>query len=315
MNDLAISAGIFAMSLFVLMKASDYFMNSAESVGKKLGMPALVIGVLIVSVASSLPEMLVSIIAVQAGNSEIVIGNVIGSNITNILLVLGATAIAAKGIKSHATISFIHLILVMGTILLAITIIDGEFDLIESVLFVLILIGYTIITLKREKKHRHKEVEANVKSIHDPTIFTYLILAGSSAAIYFSAEFAIESIVNISQILGIATDILAVSAVALGTSLPELVISVSAALKGKLEIAVGNVIGSNIFNIFAVMGIAGLFGNLEISQSAISFSLPVMILSTLIYFVFIQGKRITPKEGSVMVLLYCLFILKLYNVY
>lgn len=142
---------------------------------------------------------------------------------------------------------------------------------------------------------------------------TLTILIVSAFFIYLGAEYTIESVIKLSKILNIGKEIIAISAVALGTSLPELMVTVSAARKGKPEIAVGNVLGSNIFNALAVMGMPAFFGTLIIPHSILTFGLPMMLVATLLYFFMTQDKEITKWEGWMLIIFYVFFIGKVFN--
>ena len=135
-----------------------------------------------------------------------------------------------------------------------------------------------------------------------------MLLLLSSVFIYFSAKYTIDSVIQISSVLNIAPEIIAMGAIALGTSLPELMVCSVAAKKGKSELAIGNVLGSNIFNSFVVIGIPGMIGSLVITGVILSFAIPMMVMSTLIYFFVVQDKEITKWEGMILVLLYVFFI-------
>lgn len=307
---------IFMGSLFVLIKASDYFTESAEKVGIYLGLPAFIVGVTIVSIGTSLPELTSSIFAVLGNSSEIVVGNVVGSNITNIFLVLGAVAILSrKTIKVSFELIHVDLPLLVGSaFLLTVTIYDGVFTLPEALLCLAGLLIYLLYTLSVEKTHEDIEIkkEGRKRKLSWKTIF---ILVVSVFFIYFGARYTIESVIKLSEILDIGKEIIAVSAVALGTSLPELTVSATATRKGKPEIAVGNVLGSNIFNTFAVMGIPALFGTLIIPHSILIFSLPMMLIATLLYFFITQEREITKWEGWLLLIFYVFFIGTLFNLF
>ena len=310
---------IFIISLFVLVKASDYFTDSAEKIGLYFGLPAFIIGVTIVAIGTSLPELVSSIFAVLENSSEIVIGNVIGSNITNILLVLGIAAIAGKKIKIAHEIIHIDLPWIIGSaFLLGIMIWDGVFTLAEALLCILAFIFYLIYATTTQQKHEDAEIKKETKDElkkEKPKIKTFFIFIISAFFIYVGAKYTIESVIKLSEILNIGKEIIAISAVALGTSLPELMVSVSAARKGKPEIAVGNVLGSNIFNALGVMGIPALIGTLTIPHSILVFGLPMMLISTLLYFFITQDKEVTRWEGALLVIFYIFFIGKLFNLF
>jgi len=326
MTDLFLWIGVFVISLAVLVKSSDYFTGSAEKIGLWLGIPTFFIGVSIVAIGTSLPELISSIIAVLDNSSEIVIGNVLGSNIANIFLILGAAGIIAKKqLELSRNLLHVDLPFLVGTsFLLAITIWDGIFTMFEGIFLLVVLLIYSIYLVKsREKPEKEVRkqlrgikgelVNHNVEEKKKISLIVWIILLASVIGVYLGAKFTVESVINLAKILNIRTEVIAASAVALGTSLPELAVTISATRRNKPEIAVGNILGSNIFNILAVMGISSLFGVLTIPKSMIVFSLPIMIIATLMFFFITQNKEITRWEGGMLLAFYVLFIVKLFN--
>ena len=320
MLDILIWTIIFIASIYVLIKASDYFTDSEEKIGLFLKIPAFIVGVTIVAVGTSLPELISSIFAVLNNASEIVVGNVIGSNIANIFLVLGVAAILGKKLKVHYGLIHVDLPILFGaTMLFTIAIWDGHFSLIEALLSLALLIVYVMYTITTQKTD--KEIKKELKKRNnfkkpktlDKKVWLTLIL--SSIFIFLGAKYTIDSVIQLSKILNIATEIIAISAVALGTSLPELFVSFTAAKKGNPEMAIGNILGSNIFNTLAVMGIPALIGKLIIPASILTFALPVMIIATLTYYFTTQDREVTKWEGWMLLILYILFIGKLFNLF
>lgn len=309
---------VFIISVIVLIKGSDYFLDSAERIGLHFKVSPFIIGVSILAIGTSLPELITSIFAVLHNSSEIVIGNVIGSNIANFFLVLGVAAIIGKKLKiSHKIINVDLPLLVGSAAFLAITILDGVFTIYEAILAIAFLTIYIFSTIKLEKEDIKvkKEVEKQIKEHKKLGKKVWGILALSALLIYLGARYTIESVINISDMLNIGKEIIAISAVALGTSLPELFVSIKAAKKGKADMAIGNLLGSNIFNTLAVMGIPALIGKLIIPTSMITFGLPIMLLATLIYFFTIQDQEVTRWEGWMLIIFYILFIGKLFNLF
>jgi len=202
-------------------------------------------------------------------------------------------------------------LLIGSAFLLGATIWDGVFTLPDALLCIAGYIVYLLYTLNAQKEN--KEVE--IKKEKELTWKTLIILVISAFFIYLGAEYTIKSIIKLSQILNIGKEVIAISALALGTSLPELMVSISAARKGKSELAVGNVLGSNIFNTLAVMGIPALFGTLAIPHSILAFGLPIMLIATLLYFFATQDKEITKWEGWMFIIFYIFFIGKLFNLF
>lgn len=310
---------IFVLSLAVLVKASDYFTDYAEKVGLALGIPAFLTGVTIVAIGTSLPELISSVFAVLAGSTEFVVGNVIGSNIANIFLVLGIAAIIGRKLKISYELIHVDLpLLVASAFLFTIAIWDGVFSLFEAILFLIAFAIYMLYTIRIHKKGREniikKELRGEIKREKiGLKIWTVLII--SAAFIFLGAKFTVDSVIQIAQILNIGAEVIAVTAVALGTSLPEVFVSFSAARKGKSGIAVGNILGSNIFNTLAVMGFSGLIAPLIIPTNLLLFALPVMIMATLLYYFITQDKEITLWEGWFAVVIYVLFIAKIFNLF
>ena len=294
-----------------LIKSSDFFTDAAEKIGIFLGMPAFLVGVTIVSIGTSLPELASSVIAVIYKSTEIVAGNVIGSNITNILLVLGISAIIGKKLKITWELVHVDLPLLVGSaFLIYLMALDGAFTFFEGIILILGYSVYLNYVVSMQKKHNKKKKKIKQKLGWK----TPLMLIISCVFIYIGARYTIESVIELSKLLDIGTEIMALTAIAIGTSLPELTVSIMAAKKGKPELAIGNVLGSNIFNSFAVIGVPALFGTLIVPQNLISFAFPVMIAATLLYFFITQYKEVVKWEGWLLVLIYIFFIGKILGI-
>ena len=316
---------ILIVSLFVLVKAAGAFTDSAEELGLYLKMPAFLVGVTIVAIGTSLPEIVSSVIAVLQGTTEFVAANVIGSNIANIFLILGVAAVIGKKLKVEYNLIHVDLPLLVGSaFVFLITVYDGVFTIFEAAICLLGMLLYMLYVIntqhQRQSKETSKELEKELKKELKEERRKFdnrdiLILVGSALFIYVGARFTVDAVIHLSELLSIGSEIIAISAVALGTSLPELAVSVKAAMKGQPEIAVGNVLGSNIFNVFGVMGISGLFGTLVVPHNLLVFGLPVMIIATLLYFFTTQDKEITHWEGWIFLVFYVLFIAKLFALF
>lgn len=294
---------LFVVSLAVLLKASDWFVDSAEAIGLSLGISPLIIGVTIVAFGTSLPELASSIAAVVADDSKIVIGNVVGSNITNIALVLGLTAIYAKQINLEYNIWHIDMPYLWGSaFMLWLAIRDGHFSFAESLMFLAGIVLFLAYSFQGDGQSDQEKIKASPKN------YALLILGG--VLVWLGAGFTIDAISKISLMFGVPSDVIAVTAVALGTSLPEVIVSLNAAKKGKTSIAVGNVLGSNIFNTYVVMAIPSFFGNLEISDHVITVLLPIMIIMTILFGIVSNNKKITRWEGVMLLLFYVFFLIE-----
>lgn len=298
--------GMFVVSLAVLLKAADYFIDAAEEIGLSLGISPFIIGVTIVAFGTSLPELATSLVSVFEGQSEIVVGNVVGSNITNIALVLGLVAVIVKNITVPKTLWNIDLPFLIGSaFFLWFTTRDQHFSIPEAILFLVGIVIFLVYSLKSDDDNEDDfRKKASVK--------TYITLILAGVGVWLGAEYTIKAIKFLSNEMGIDPDVIALSAVALGTSLPEVIVSLNAARKGKTSIAVGNVLGSNIFNTYAVMSIPSFFGDLVIPASVISFSMPMMIVMTLLFAFMTISRNITRWEGLVLLMFYAFYLIELF---
>ena len=302
---------VFVASILALVKAAQLFTGAAERVYCHFGMPSFIVGVTIVALGTSLPELLSSIYAVSAGSSEIVIGNVLGSNISNVFLVLGISAILAGRMETVYNLVHVDLPFLAGSAaLLAVTTWDGRFTLPEAFLCLAALVVYMLYAVATASEEGDADDDEPARTLDRNTI---LILLGSVVLLYFGARYTVESLINISSLANIGTEIIAASAVAFGTSLPELAVSVTASRQGNKSMVIGNVLGSNIFNALGVMAIPRLFGPLALPTDMLDFALPMMVLATLLYLLITQDKQITKWEGWLLILFYVLFIGKLFS--
>lgn len=306
-TDLLLYLGMFLGSLILLLKSSDWFVESAEKIGLSFGISPFIVGVTIVAFGTSLPELAASIASVFAGDSEIVIGSVVGSNIANILLILGITAVIAKEIRLDFNIIDVDIPFMVGTALyLWFACWDLKITWFETIIFLAFLILFLINSF-----NRNEESDDSERPETDWKTYGMMVLGG--VLIYLSANYTIQAIQKIAEIGGISPNIIALTLVSFGTSLPEVAVSVAAARKGKTSIAVGNVMGSNIFNIVAVMGISRLFGDLTIPANVLDFSLPFMFTVTLFYTLLGIGRNISRWEGIMLLLFYIYFVGQIYE--
>ena len=300
--------GLLIVSLTVVLKAADWFIDSAEEIGLSLGISPFIIGVTIVAFGTSLPELATSVAGVLRGESNIVVANVVGSNITNIALVLGLVAVMAKKIKLHEGLWNVDMPYLLGsTFLMWFIIRDQKVTIFEAILFLIGLVIFLVYSLKSDDTEESEEYrpKASWKS--------YVLLAVGGVLVWLGADYTILAITELSKLLNINSEVIALSLVALGTSLPEVVVSLNAARKGKTSIAIGNVLGSNIFNTYAVMSIPRFFGNLEIPQGILAFSAPVMLVMTILFAVMTLSRTISRWEGLLLILFYLFFMVELYQ--
>ena len=301
MSELFTYSFVLILALGVLLKASDWFVEGAENIGRGLGISPFVIGVTIVAFGTSLPELATSIAAVVSGNSSVVIGNVVGSNVTNILVVLGLTSVFGKTIKFGHNIMDIDMpLLFISAVLLYFFIQDLKLSPLEIALLMIAMVSFLIGSLKGESQ------EVILKT--PLRVLDFVKVIGGGILVWLSADYTIQAIEVISFGLGVAPDIIALTAVAMGTSLPEIVVSISAIKRGQAGIAVGNVLGSNIFNTYLVMSIPALFGELEIPSSFEEIFVPIMVGVTAIFGFIAHSGRISRWEGIALIIFYIFFL-------
>lgn len=303
---------LLVVGFVLLVKGADAFVDGCSNVAKALGIPSLIIGLTIVAFGTSAPELAVSLIASFKGNSAISVGNVVGSNICNMLLVLGATSLFATlhCKKKIVTRDFVYLFLsyVALFIISVGTYIEngkvGTINRVNGLLLVCFLGIYMYSLLSDAKSDRRKEKTSKEKVTFKEILFIIIGLI----AIVGGGELVVNSATAIAKIIGISDSVIALTVVAVGTSLPELVTSVVAAKKGEDDIAIGNVIGSNIFNILMILGFSSIVNPLTISYNSL-IDMIVMVISGILVYVFaIKDQKITKPRGIVMLILYFSYV-------
>ena len=298
----------FIIGVLFLWKGSDILVDGTSKTAAQLGVSALIISVLFVGFGTSAPEFAISVGAAYQNNSDISLGNIIGSCVANILLVLGIASII-RPIKINKNIIKREAPIMLGATI--VLLVASYFSLLDThhivggIVFLILFaafIYYFFCCAKKERDNNHKiDQGKTAKNI----LFIFLGIASVVAG----AWLLIESAVVIAEYLGISKFIIAVSMVAVGTSLPELVVSATAAYKGKSDIAIGNVLGSNVFNIFMILGVAALFIPLNADLPQSIAHLLILLAVTLIIFPIIYTRhKISRVEGVFMLGLYSVFI-------
>jgi len=303
------------IGLGLLVFGADWLLKASVGFSLKLKISKIIIGLTVVSIATSAPEMIVSVKAALSGFSDIALGNIIGSNIANIGLVLGIVLLINA---INLDITFLRLdwpVTMITTILLFIfLIIDGVLNRTEGVIFILILILYILylikINTKIESETDLKNAMEKCNNLSFIMIFTFLFIGGFS--LWFGSELLVNGAVNLAKNLGVSKRVIAITVVSVGTSIPELASSIIAAVKKESAISIGNIIGSNIFNILSVLGITSIIQPIEnidlrILESDIYWMLAfVFVLLPLLYL----PKRfsLSFKEGIILIVMYILFV-------
>ena len=287
--------------LIMLFIGAEGLVRGSSNLAIKIGIAPLVVGLTVVSFGTSAPELVVSLKAAISGNGSISLGNIIGSNIANIALILGVAALI-RPLKVHANVIMREIpIMIAISVLLLILLIDGEVGFIDGIILVGGLIIYLVVNVILARKEKNAEVDAEfkegLKSKFGIPLSIVFIIVGLGLLL-FGANLFVQSAVVIAKIFNVSDAIIGLTIVAIGTSLPELITSIVAAYKKEADIAIGNVVGSNIFNILGILGITALV--IPISSLGISYvDLGVMLFTAIILFPLSRtGFSISRFEGA-----------------
>lgn len=304
--NVVIQLGILVIGFVLLVKGADWFVDGASGVAAKLGIPQLVIGLTIVAMGTSAPEAAVSISAALKGSADITIGNIVGSNILNILIILGLAAVIVTLHVAKSTVKYEMPFVILVTALLMVLGLDGTISLIDGIIllvFFVIFLGYLFRLSKKPDGEavpkEHHKITSLSKALLLVLVGLVLIVLGSNLAVDAASEMA--------RIFGMSERFIGLTIVAMGTSLPELVTSVSAARKGNADIAIGNIVGSNLFNILFVVGISALIVPVPFSQAFMPDMLVAIGTAALLWILCLTGKKINRVGGILMLLCYVLY--------
>lgn len=293
--------------LVLLFVGAEGLIRGSSNLAIKIGITPLVVGLTVVAFGTSAPELVVSLKAALLGNSSISLGNVIGSNIANIALILGLAAIIRPlKVNAKVVIREIPIMIIISAIFI-ITLIDGEIGFIEGIIFVIGLIVYLFISVKIARKEKNPDIDSEftegLKSKMGVPLSIIFMLAGLGMLI-LGANLFVQSSVAIAKRFNVSDAVIGLTIVAVGTSLPELITSIVASYKKEADIAIGNVVGSNVFNILGILGITSII--IPISSSGISYiDLIVMMVSAIILFPISKtGFVISRIEGAVLLIGY-----------
>ncbi|MBE5820493.1 MAG: calcium/sodium antiporter [Clostridiales bacterium] len=311
---------LIVLGFVFLVKGADLLVEGASNFAKKFHIPEIIIGLTIVSIGTSLPELFVSITSAIDGYPDMAIGNVVGSNIANMFLILGMSAIIKTiTFKKETRLIEIPICLAVSIIFMILCNIGQDITRIDAIILTILFIAfiaYTIVMAKKGEEFDKEENEEDIKKEDKPTgsvikNIIYMILG--IVLLKFGGDFTVDNAVNIANFFGLSEKLISVTILAVGTSLPELVTSVSAAIKGKSDIAIGNIIGSNIFNILFIIGVSALIKPIVYNMSY-NIDMIFVLLSTIILALFpiIPPKnKMSRWNGIVYVILYIVYIVTL----
>ena len=301
---------LLALGFVLLVKGADWFVEGASGIADKLRIPQLVIGLTIVAMGTSAPEAAVSITAALEGSADISVGNVVGSNMLNILIILGLCAVITSVAVAKTTVRYEIPIMLAFTVLLALFgMTGGEIVFWEAVIFLVcfaLYLFYMFVMVKRGEMQA-QEVDTGNKKLWK------LILMGvvGLALIILGSRFTVDSATALAEKIGISEKFIGLTVVALGTSLPELFTSVVAARKGKADIAIGNIVGSNIFNILLILGVTGIILPVPFEASFLIDCIVAALAGIILWLCVFRKKKLIFIDGVIMLVCYAAYFVYL----
>lgn len=299
--------------LLLLFISGKYLVDSSVAISRRLKIPRMIVGLTVVAFGTSAPELLVSLQAAFSGYPEIAIGNVVGSNISNILLVLAITALIFPIPAPASSVKRDWPIMMGISLLLFVLSLDGWISRLEGAVFVSLLAGYILFSVLGTRGMARGADRESEQGEQDQMRWWVagIIFLGSCLGLAFGADLLVENVALIAEEIGLSRRVVSITMVAVGTSIPELATSVIAALKKETEISVGNIIGSNIMNIVSVLGFTSLVSPISVSTEIARFDIPWMLgVSLLLLLLMLPAarSRITRWEGLLMIFIYLLYI-------
>ncbi|MFT4304618.1 MAG: calcium/sodium antiporter [Candidatus Woesearchaeota archaeon] len=307
------------IGIILLIKGADYLIDGGSFLAKKIGVSSLFIGLTVLAFGTSLPELIISIISVLKGNSEIIFGNIIGSNMSNILLILGISSLFITIKVYESTIKKEIPYSIFAVLLLILFI--GYFIIFKNsknylsffegfiLIFCFAFFIHYIVLMAKENRKNTIHFDTSFKNISNYKI--YLMIIGGLIAIYFGGRFTVNNAIIVANNLGLSEFFISATIIAIGTSLPELIICITAALKKEIDMLIGNIIGSNIFNILWVIGITAIIKPITFSSGLLIDLFILLFVSLFLLFIVYRYKSINKYQGIIFILLYILYIIYL----
>lgn len=307
--EIVLNIVLLVVGFAMLVKGADWFVDGAAGIAEKFGIPQLVVGLTIVAMGTSAPEAAVSITAALKGTADIAVGNVVGSNILNILIILGLTGfITNVAVQKSTLFCEIPYMLGITVALLFMGMHGGSINLVEGIiLWVLFIIylAYLFVMAKKGKQSADESKESR-------PVWKLLIAAiVGGLVVVWGSNITVDSATALAEIIGLSEKFIGLTIVALGTSLPELVTSVTAAKKGNADIAIGNIVGSNIFNILFVLGTSALIIPITFEPGFVIDSIIAVAAGVLLWISTIKSKKLTRPWGIVMLVCYAAYFVYL----
>ncbi len=310
--EIVIQLVLLAVGFVLLVKGADWFVEGASKLAERFGIPQLVIGLTIVAMGTSLPEAAVSVSAALKGSAEITIGNIVGSNILNILLILGITSVITPVAVQKSTVKYeIPFVAAVSLLLAGIGLTDHVVGRMDGVILWGLMICYLLYLLRMSKSGGDKPGEETDGDRKMPVWKMLLLILAGGVMIVAGSDMAVDAATELARIFGMSERLIGLTIVAFGTSLPELVTSATAAIKGKADIAVGNIVGSNIFNILFVVGTSALITPVVYAADFMVDSIACIAAAVLLWVLVARNKRLGRLGGACMLAGYAVYFVYL----
>lgn len=298
----------FVVGFAMLVKGADWFVDGTSGIAAKFGIPQLVIGLTIVAMGTSAPEAAVSITAAIKGNADITIGNIVGSNILNILIILGISSVMTTIAVTKSTIKYEIPIMIAITLLLLLVGMDGTVTFRDGIVLLAAFIAYLAYVLGMAKQNKNDELGETKELTIRKALFLTVTGLG---LIVFGSDVTVDAAKELARIFGLSERFIGLTIVALGTSLPELFTSVLAARKGNADIAIGNIVGSNIFNILFVVGFSALITPIPFAPAFCIDTLTAVAAAVILLLCSLKDKRLKRWHGVIMLSGYFIYFIYL----
>ena len=296
---------LLALGFVMLIKGADWFVDGASGIASKFGIPQLVIGLTIVAMGTSAPEAAVSISAALSGNADITIGNIVGSNILNILIILGISSVITTLAVAKSTIKYETPFMIAITLLLLGLGLDGTIGLIDGIILLVAFVAYLAYLFRMAKKNKDEQSDEQEKEVKIAKAILFTIIG--LALIVLGSNVTVDAATKIAEAFGVSERFIGLTIVALGTSLPELFTSVSAARKGNADIAIGNIVGSNIFNILFVVGLSAVIVPVPFVSNFIFDTVVAVIAAVMLLLCCIKTQSLKRWAGVLMLIGYAVY--------
>lgn len=307
------------LGLILLVGGAEYLVRGASNLAISAGISSLVVGLTVVAFGTSSPELAVSVMSAYKGQADLALGNVVGSNIFNVLFILGLSALIVPLVVAQQLVRFDVPLMIGVSVLLLLLGLDGNIGRLDGLLLFSGVVAYTLFLIRQSRRESSAAVKAQYESEFSGNakvgwLKNIALVLGGLAALILGSKWLVDSAVAIAQSFGVSELVIGLTIVAAGTSMPEVATSVIAAIRGERDIAVGNVVGSNIFNILCVLGLSAVVSpaGIEVSSAALRFDIPVMIAVAVACLpVFFSGYQISRGNGVAFLAFYAAYLVYL----